>query len=291
MKEPIVFEAHASYVLGLGFAPDKQALISAGMDNVVKVWSVPDWELVKTLEGHANSVNSISLSPDGKTLATGSTDNTVKLWSLADGEVLHTLQDRKKVVAAVQISPDGQWVVAGSYGGRAVVWTLGGEQVAGIKASKKNLSSVAVSPHGKTLATAGLGDEIALWALPAGEPMGTLSGHQTAVGSLTFVGDGRYLVSLGYEQAVKFWDTGTWQETRTLRSTAPGVRGIVFSPDEETAALSLEGKVQLWSVDDWALQAELPIGTKVVSAMAFSGDGQWLAIGAADRKIRIWDLQ
>ena len=80
MRESTVFEAHSSYVLGLEFTPDNQALISAGMDNVVKAWAVPDWALVSTLEGHANSVNSISLSPDGKTLATGSTDTTVKLW-------------------------------------------------------------------------------------------------------------------------------------------------------------------------------------------------------------------
>jgi len=40
------------------------------MGNVVKLWSVPDWELIRTFEGHANSVNSFSLFPDGKTLAT-----------------------------------------------------------------------------------------------------------------------------------------------------------------------------------------------------------------------------
>jgi len=38
------------------------------------------------------------------------------------------------------------------------------------------------------------------------------------------------------------------------------------------------------------LQAELPVGTKVVSAMAFSPDGRLLALGAADRKIRVWAL-
>jgi WD40 repeat protein len=49
------------------------------MDNVVKLWSIPDWTLVRTFKGHANSVNSMSLSPDGGSLVTGSTDQTVKL--------------------------------------------------------------------------------------------------------------------------------------------------------------------------------------------------------------------
>ena len=37
MREVAVFEAHASYVLGLSFTRDGQTLISSGMDNLVKL--------------------------------------------------------------------------------------------------------------------------------------------------------------------------------------------------------------------------------------------------------------
>jgi WD40 repeat protein len=290
MRESTVFEAHGSYVLDLLFSPDDQILVSAGMDNVVKLWSLPDWKLVRAFKGHANSVNSMSLSPDGKSLVTGSTDQTVKLWSFPDGLALHTLQDRKKTVSAVAFSPDGQSIAAGSYGGRAVVWTLAGEEVVGIKANRGNLGSVAFSPDGRILATSGLGNEIGLWSLPGGEPVGILSGHETAVGSLSFIQGGRYLVSLGYEQVVKFWDTETWREARTVHSDVTGVRRMVFAPDEQIAALSMEGRVQVYSVEDWELRAELPVSTKAVNGMAFTSDGQRLAVGAADGKIRIWEL-
>jgi WD40 repeat protein len=108
--------------------------------------------------------------------------------------------------------------------------------------------------------------------------------------SLEFIDQGRRLVSLGYDQAIKFWDTQTWRELRDLRASQPGVRGMAFSPDERIIALSLEGHVQFWSVDDWMLQTELPVDTKVVNGMAFSPDGGWFAAGAADRKIRVWEL-
>ncbi len=289
MKEENVFEAHDSYVLSLRFTRDSQRLVSAGMDNVVKIWSVDGWRQVGAFEGHANSVNSISLSPDERVLATGSSDNTVRLWSFPAGELLHTLQDRKKVVSAVQISPDGAWVAAASYGGRVMIWTLSGEEVVGFKVSDKNLSSVAFSPQGDALAAAGLGDDISIWSLPSAERIATLTGHKTAVGSLSYIQGGRYLVSLGYEQQVKFWDTLTGQETRSVRAKDAGVRGMVISSDGGTAALSMESKVELWSVADWTLLAELPVGTKSISSMAFAPDGHHLAIGAADRKIRIWE--
>jgi WD40 repeat protein len=95
---------------------------------------------------------------------------------------------------------------------------------------------------------------------------------------------------LGYEQSIKFWDTASWQVAQTVQGKAPGARGLTFSPDERLAALSSESKVEIWSVHNWLLEAELAIGTKAVYGMAFSPDGHWLAVGAADKKIRIWRL-
>lgn len=291
MNEPTtIYRAHDSYVLSVRFAPDGRYLVSTGMDNVAKVWSVPFWELVATLEGHEKSVNAVALSPDGSMAATSSSDQTVRLWSFPEGKPLHILQDRKQVVSCVDISADGQWLVAGFYGGRAVVWTLEGRSVLNFKASSKNLSSAVFSPDASLLATSGLGDDIQLWDLPAGHHRTTLSGHRTAVDTLRFIEEGRTLVSVGHEQSIKFWDTATWQETRSLRSRAPGVRGLAFSSDEMTLALAVEGGVQLWSAVVWTVQAEFPVSTKVVNSVSFSPDGRWLAAGGADGRMRVWTL-
>lgn len=288
MQEVNVFEAHGSYVLGLRFTRDGRTLISAGMDNVVNLWSAREWQLVNKIEGHDHSVNGFALSPDESKLATGSTDRTVRLWSFPDGRLLHTLQDRKKTVAGIVASE--KYVAAASYGGRTAVWTWDGEPVAGIKVSQKNLASVALSPDGRLLAVGGLGPDITIFSLPEGELVTKLTGHKTAVVSLKFTENGRTLVSMGYEQTVRFWDSADWSEKRTISLDPKGVRGVEFSTDEQTAVLSLESRVQLRRVDDWSLLAELPVSTKVVNGMAFSPDGRWLALGAADKKIRIWEV-
>jgi WD40 repeat protein len=75
-----------------------------------------------------------------------------------------------------------------------------------------------------------------------------------------------------------------------VRLSGPGPRGLAISPDEKTAAISVESQVQLWSTEDWTLRSELPIGTKAVNGMAFSPDGRWVAVGAADKKIRVWEI-
>jgi len=51
----------------------------------VRLWSMPDGALQKTLQGHASGVYSVAFSPDGKQIASGSADYTVKLWSLPSG--------------------------------------------------------------------------------------------------------------------------------------------------------------------------------------------------------------
>ncbi len=289
-KDPITFEAHENYVLDVLFTSDGETLISSGMDNLIKLWSVPDWQLKGVFEGHAHSANSIALSPDEKTLASGSSDQTLKLWSFPEGRELHTLQDRKKTVPAVAFSHNGRWVAAGSYGGRAVVWNLSGEQVVGIKANPKNLSSIAFSPDDKILATTGLGAEIKLWSLPDGEQITELSGHEIAAWSLRFIKGGGQLVSLGYEQTIKFWDTKTWTEIHSIDTKAYGVKGLKFSPDEQRAVTSAEGKLHLWSTDTWKVEYEIVAGAKALYGMDFSPDGKWLAVGAADKKIRVWEL-
>jgi WD40 repeat protein len=52
----------------------------------------------------------------------------------------------------------------------------------------------------------------------------------------------------------------------------------------------MESQVQLRSRKDWQLLSEMPVSTKVVSSVAFSQDGDLLAIGGADNKIRIWEI-
>lgn len=290
MEKLITFDAHEGQVLDLLFTGEGRSMISAGMDNLMKVWSVGDWQISATLRGHEKSVNAVALSTDGDTLVSGSSDATVKLWSLSSGEVLHTLQDRKKTVSAVVLSSDGEWIASGWYGGRTVVWTINGERIVGIKASGRNLSTVAISPDGELLATGGLGEEIKVWAIPSGALRETLSGHETAVNSLHFIDEGNRLVSLGYEGTVRLWSVETWEQERVIELDDPPARRFILSADEARGALSLEGGVQIWDTGLWEPVEELTVGTKAIGGMAFSPDRAWFAAGGADGRIRVWDM-
>jgi WD40 repeat protein len=288
MHHRTTFAAHDGYVLSLQFSGDSGTLLSCGFDNRVKSWSASDWTPGLDFVAHDKSVNGLALAPDETVLVTCSSDQTVKRWSWPAAAPLGTLQDRKQTVAAVRISADGACIGAAQYGGNVPIWTQDGAFVTRIKASKKNVTSLAFHPDGSLLAAAGLGDDITLWSLPDGEAAGALSGHKTAAGSLAFLGDGSRLVSTGYEGAIKVWDVAARQTLQTI-PIEQGAWGLVLAPDQRRAVLLAKARVRLFETTGWTVIEEHAIDTNSVNSAAFSPDGRWLAVGAADGQIRLFE--
>src|SRR6185503_11867532 len=83
--EPVKrFSGHTDLVSSVAFSADGKHLISASLDNSVRLWDVSAGTLVKTLFGHVNSVLAVAISPDGIHAASGGDDKSVLLWNIAD---------------------------------------------------------------------------------------------------------------------------------------------------------------------------------------------------------------
>ena len=77
--------AHDSpcYTLQVRYDPnDGYYLLTAGFDNISKLWSSKDYSLMSTMAGHEGKVMGADICPDGSgTIATVSYDRTVKFWA------------------------------------------------------------------------------------------------------------------------------------------------------------------------------------------------------------------
>ena len=62
---------HEGPVLAVAWL-DNKTLASGGEDKIVRLWDAKTFTLLKTLKGHTGRVNALAFSPDGKTLASGS---------------------------------------------------------------------------------------------------------------------------------------------------------------------------------------------------------------------------
>lgn len=65
---------------------------------------------------------------------------------------------------------------------------------------------------------------------------------------------------------------------------------VAISPDSRTLAVGVEYMVLVLGIENGTSQFELPASVKGVYQLAFSPDGKWLAMAAADGKVRVWDL-
>jgi uncharacterized protein with WD repeat len=68
-------------------------LASASGDQTVRLWSLPEGTLNKTVEGHTRGVTAVAMSPDGTLLASADKDGAIKLWSLPEGVFASCLMD------------------------------------------------------------------------------------------------------------------------------------------------------------------------------------------------------
>ena len=116
--------AHTGSVRVLAIRPDSRFLASGSYDNTIKLWSLPEGNMLRTLEGHKGSVYALSISPNGRLLASGGLDETIKLWSLPEGGLIKTIKGHKDKVLALSIGPDGKRLVSGSSDKTIRLWSL-----------------------------------------------------------------------------------------------------------------------------------------------------------------------
>jgi WD40 repeat protein/tRNA A-37 threonylcarbamoyl transferase component Bud32 len=298
-------QGHTSSVTSVAFSPDGNRLASDSGGETVKVWDVQTGQEVRALKGHTKPVTSVVFSPDGKRIASASTDNTVKVWDAqTDPEVL-ALKGRLDAVSSVAFSPDGKRLASagsmrdaqGEPCGEVEVWDVQtGQEVLTLQGHTWGVSSVCFSSDGKRLASAGPvwdpqkrehASEVKVWDTQTGQQVLALKG---AFGPVAFSPDGQRLASGLWNSTVKVWDTQTGQEVLVLKDASGPV---AFSPDgKRIATVGGLGVVKVWDAQTGQELLALKGHTGYVSSVAFSPNGQRLAIGnGKPGEMKVWDAQ
>jgi guanine nucleotide-binding protein subunit beta-2-like 1 protein len=86
---------HSEWVSAVAFGPTEAAepiCVTAGWDNMVKVWSLNEYKLRFDLAGHTASVEALAISPDSSLCASAGKDGKVMCWDLKEGKLLYSIE-------------------------------------------------------------------------------------------------------------------------------------------------------------------------------------------------------
>ncbi|MBV9865010.1 MAG: hypothetical protein JO316_06645 [Abitibacteriaceae bacterium] len=278
-------------IFTVAFSPDGKTLAGGCTDRTIKLWDLDKGVLEKSLLGHTDEVHNVLFTPNGQWLLSAGDDSTVRVWDMNGtgperGQLLRTLNQSQQFVRALALAPDSKTLAIGS------------SSTEGVTAKR----------------------EVQLWNLAAAKPQPALSATNGAVPALAFAprcvtpgvnagenGDCKTL-AVASADALTAWQmnpdpTGKAKLLGTLPTQGRLMHSLAFSPDGKILAsgsgdrnvgevsLRHAGEVRLWDMQTGKLKRTLQEHQDIVTALAFSPDGQSLASGSGDFMVNLYNRE
>lgn len=216
------------------------------------------------------SVEGLAFSPDGQILAALYEKGKVILWDVKTHQSIRSFAGRGETggfgaMPALAFSPDGKFLATKANGVAPVLWEVASGQPIEVESALEHSDGLALSPDGRLLAYGKCEEldsrsscrqyQIVLWEVNTRRPVG---------------------------QALRF----------RVGATAP--LGLLFSPDGKTLAVMSSGTTGSGKIELFDVETRLPIesppeGLGQFSGMAFSPDGECMALARIGGVISIWD--
>lgn len=208
---------------------------------------------IATLRGHTASLSAAAFSADGALLVTGSDDHSLRIWDGKTGQALRQLEGHRDSIRSVAFSPDGRRLLSGGADRSARLFdAVGASLLHSFGGQVGAVRTVLFSPDGTQALTVDSGDRAWLWSASSGQLLAALAkATQKSHTAMAFSPDATRIASAGDE--LRLYDAATGQ-----------------------SLLSLDGSGSE--------------RTEIMTAIAFSPDGSFLASGTQSGAIKLWDV-
>jgi WD40 repeat protein len=284
---------HGSKLLGVAFSPNGARLVTTSSDGTVRQWDAATGREAEPPYGrHSGEVVAAVFSPDGRWIASAGTDRTIRIWRSSGQQDVAVLYGHTGVVSAIAFDPGGRRLASLSAQpglGRADrtvrVWDV--DPAASLPVLRGHTSyvyPVAYSRDGHWIASGAWDGTVRLWDAATGEPCATLP-HPGVVQGLAFGPDGRWLATgTVADDRVRIWDMATARVRKEFRVPSGTIRSLTISPDGKRVAVTAYDRKGQHHIDVCDVVSGVALYSAVGWAKAYSPDGRWLAVVAADQK-------
>jgi WD40 repeat protein len=163
----------------------------------------------------------------------------------------------------------------------------------------REVTALAADAGGRVLVSASKDRTVRLWDTSTGAELRTLGGHTAAVAAAAVMPDGNLVLSYSDDRKLRAWDAGTGKELRAvdmpdelLLLTVPTggkhalawTRRLGASEDDQTHTVQVLDPATLKPIETLSDRG------RRVTCLAFSADGELVAMGSPDGSVRVWNV-
>jgi WD40 repeat protein len=284
------FVGHSNRVREFRFLSNGQ-LVSVSSDRKAILWDAQSGERLTTVRAHSSGIASLALTPDESQIVTGDMDGVIKLNNIHSIRYADSVcrGGHEDFIFRIAFDRTGQRFVSPSADGSVCVWSAATGEIERylIKDAGCTMHCVACSPRDAKVVACGLDGKIRAWNGDTGDLLWSVTAHGGSAGSATSVSfspDGSVVVSGGRDGFVRLLNASDGAELRKF----PG-RGARFSPKGKLLAVVQNEDIVLL---DWRSGEKVTVFAKSseVGTLAFSHDGETLAIGGRTPPASLWDV-
>jgi hypothetical protein len=280
-------------ILALAFNIAKHELVASGYGEVT-FWNPANGELLRRINQLPQKIQALAFTRDGTTLAIGGGSPgssgealLVKTATLAERRTLGLFPD---IVLDLKFSPDEtRLATAGADNSIRLYDVASGKQQLLIQQHADWVTGIDFSRDGKRIVSSSRDRTCRIFDATTGELETTYVGHEVPVLSVVFSPDDKFACSAGRDKRIHLWTLKDGKKTNEL-AAAEGETLRLVADGGRLFACSSDKLVREYNFSDKEVRRTFSGHSDWVYSLATDSVNHWLATGAFDGEVRLWDL-
>jgi WD40 repeat protein len=263
-------------------------LVTAGEDNQVRRWRIPECTLLGTMS-HGATVNAIAFNRAGTVLATAGDDHLVQIWDGSDRRI-GVLAGHVDWVIDVAFSANDKLAVTSSADGTVRVWNMATSRITNqfwVQPDETVWSARFLS-DASDIVLAAAGCVVQIVQVPTRAVLYSLN-HPSGVNCVDPHPGGQFIATACHDGTIRIWSpTGTL--IRIIKAHDLPISRISHSPNgHHLLSLSADYTARIWDTSLWELSATLTGHTDPIYGGCWSLDGKFLATASSSGIVGVWN--